>query len=193
MKVILSTWVLLSKRMGRSIVMSTIGSKPTGWDGGEQQEFYATVTFRYGWRESFIGLVLSQLCYNGTKYWAIKRYHAQKLSVAEMSMLRWMCGNTRRDEVRNENIHTKIGVATIKEKMRENHLRWFGHVRRRATDAQLPVHRIEGIKLGQVKRAQGIPKKTWMEVIRQEAKGLSEGILLDRNKWRKLIHVPDPV
>jgi len=31
-----------------------------------------------------------------------------------------------------------------------------------------------------------------MEVIRQdiEAKGLSEGVLLDRNQWRKLIHVP---
>jgi len=25
-----------------------------------------------------------------------------------------------------------------------------------------------------------------------EAKGLSEGILLDRNEWRKLIHVPNP-
>ena len=33
-----------------------------------------------------------------------------------------------------------------------------------------------------------------MEVIRQdiEVKGLSEGILLDRNEWRKLIHVPEP-
>ena len=33
-----------------------------------------------------------------------------------------------------------------------------------------------------------------MEVIRQdmEVKGLSEDILLDRNEWRKLIHVPDP-
>jgi len=75
--------------------------------------------------------------------------------------------------------------------MRENRLRWFGHVRRRHTDA--PVRRVERIKLGQVKRAQGRPKKIWMEVIRQdmEAKGLSEGILLDRNEWRKLIHVPD--
>jgi len=26
-----------------------------------------------------------------------------------------------------------------------------------------------------------------------EVKGLNEGILLDRNEWRKLIHVPDPV
>jgi len=49
----------------------------------------------------------------------IKRYHAQKMSVAEMRMLRKMCGNTRRDKVKNENIHTKIGVAPIEEKMRE--------------------------------------------------------------------------
>ena len=65
-------------------------------------------------------------------------------------------------------------------------------MRRRLTDA--PVRRIERINLGQVKRAQGRPKKTWMKVIRPdiEAKGLSEGILLDRNEWRKQIHVPDP-
>ena len=43
-------------------------------------------------------------------------------------MLRWMCDNTRRDKVRNENIHTKIDVASIEEKMRENRLRWLGHV-----------------------------------------------------------------
>jgi len=37
-----------------------------------------------------------------------------------MRMLRWMCDNTRRDKVRNEDIRTKIGVASIKEKMRED-------------------------------------------------------------------------
>ena len=108
-----------------------------------------------------------------------------------MRMLRWMCGNTRRDKMRNEDIYIKIGVASIEEKMRENRLRWFGYVRRKPADA--PVWRVERINLGQVKRAEGRPKKTWMEVIRQdiEAKGLSEGIMLDRNEWRKLIHVPD--
>ena len=70
-----------------------------------------------------------------------------------MRMLPWMCGNTRRDKVRNEDIHTKIDVASIEEK-REN----------RHTDA--PVQRVERNNLGQVKRAQGRPKKIWIEVIR---------------------------
>ena len=38
-------------------------------------------------------------------------------------MLRWMCGNTRRDKVKNEDIRIKIGVASIEEKMRENRIR----------------------------------------------------------------------
>ena len=46
------------------------------------------------------------------------------MSVAEIRMLRWMCDNTRRDKVRNENIRTKIGVASIEEKIRENRLRY---------------------------------------------------------------------
>ena len=75
-----------------------------------------------------------------------------------MRMLRWMCGNTRRDKVRNEDIRTKICVTSIEDKMRENRLRWFGHVQHRPTDAQ--VRRVESIKLGQVKRAQNRPKKT---------------------------------
>ena len=65
-------------------------------------------------------------------------------------------------------------------------------MQRKLTDAS--VRQVKHIKLGQVERSQGRLKKTWMEVMRQdiEAKGLSEGILLDRNEWRKLIHVPDP-
>ena len=68
-----------------------------------------------------------------------------------------------RDMVRNDDIRTKIGVTPIEEKMRENCLRWFDHVRCRLTDA--PFRRVERIKLGQVKRVQGRPKKTWMKVI----------------------------
>ena len=72
----------------------------------------------------------------GTECWAIKRHHAHKMSVVETCMLRWMCDNTSRDKVRNEDIHTKISVALIEEKMGENHLRWFGYVRRRPVDEE---------------------------------------------------------
>ena len=49
-----------------------------------------------------------------------------------------------------------------------NRLRWFGHVRRRPTDAS--VQRVEHINLEQVKRTPERLKKTWMEVIRQDIK-----------------------
>jgi hypothetical protein len=40
----------------------------------------------------------------GAEYWPTKRRHVQQLSVAEIRMLRWICGHTRRDRVRNDDI-----------------------------------------------------------------------------------------
>jgi len=73
-------------------------------------------------KEKFYRTAIRPALLYDTKCWAIKRYHAQKMSVAEMRMLRWMCGNTRRYKVKIENIRTKIGVDSIEEKMRENRL-----------------------------------------------------------------------
>ena len=59
------------------------------------------------------------------------------MSIADMRMLRWMCGHIRKDKIRNEIIRNKVGVVPIKEKMKETRLRWFGHVRRRPRDASM--------------------------------------------------------
>ncbi|TQD82926.1 hypothetical protein C1H46_031525 [Malus baccata] len=65
-----------------------------------------------------------------TECWAVKHQHVHKMGVAEIRMLRGMCGHTRKDKIRNEDIRGKVG-AEIEGKMRENQLRWFGLVQRR--------------------------------------------------------------
>ncbi|KAF3680692.1 putative pre-mRNA-processing factor 6-like [Capsicum annuum] len=50
----------------------------------------------------------------GAECWPIKHCHTQKLKVAEMRMLHWMCGLTRGDRVRNETIREKMGVTSVR-------------------------------------------------------------------------------
>ena len=45
----------------------------------------------------------------GTECWVIKKQHINIMSVAEMRMLRWISGNTRKDRIRNQEIHLEIG------------------------------------------------------------------------------------
>ncbi|KAK8933586.1 hypothetical protein KSP39_PZI015959 [Platanthera zijinensis] len=59
----------------------------------------------------------------GLECWVVNCVHEQKMGVAEMRMLRWMCGHTRLDKIRNESISDKTGVAPIAEKMQEAHLK----------------------------------------------------------------------
>ena len=70
----------------------------------------------------------------------------------------------------------------LSRKMRETHLRWFGHVNRRPLDA--PVRRVENRELSQVKRGRGRgrPKKTWKETIKNDMNylNLNENMCHDR-------------
>ena len=72
-------------------------------------------------------------------------------------MFRWMSGKTRKDRIRNEEISTKLGLSAIEDKMRECHLRWFGHVQRRPIDA--PIRKSEMLDLGQLVKCKGRPLK----------------------------------
>jgi hypothetical protein len=51
----------------------------------------------------------------GAECWLTKRRHVQQLSVAEMRMLRWICGHTRKDRVRNEDIRDRVGVTQLRK------------------------------------------------------------------------------
>ena len=73
-------------------------------------------------------VVRSALLY-GAECWPIKRSHIQRMRVTKMRMIRLICGHMRLDKIRNEVIRTKIGVASIEDKLRKARLRWFGHLR----------------------------------------------------------------
>ncbi|KAF3652347.1 hypothetical protein FXO37_17559 [Capsicum annuum] len=122
----------------------------------------------------------------GAECWSVKNSHIQKMRVAEMRMLRWMCGLTRGDRVWNETIREKVGVTPVECKMREARLRWFGHVKRRGRDA--PVRRCERLALDGFRRGRGRPKKYWGEVIRRDMEQLqlTEDMTLDRKFGSRL-------
>lgn len=72
----------------------------------------------------------------GAECWPTKRRHVQQLGVAEMRMLRRMCGHARKDRVQNDHIRDRVGVAPIEEKLVQHRLRWFGHIQRRPQKLQ---------------------------------------------------------
>jgi len=127
----------------------------------------------------------------GAECWPIKKSHLQRMRVAEMRMICWVCGHTRLDKIRNEVIRGKIGVASTEDKMREARLRWFGHIKRRPRNA--PVRKCETIAYPEYRRSRGRPKKSWSEVIRHDLKalGLVEDMAQDRKLWRDRIKVAD--
>ncbi|KAG5577574.1 hypothetical protein H5410_057708 [Solanum commersonii] len=71
-------------------------------------------------------------------WWSVgqSRTYMFRRCIAEMQMLRWICGHTRSDKIRNEVIWEKVGVTYVANKMREMRLRWFEHVKRRCANAQ---------------------------------------------------------
>lgn len=127
----------------------------------------------------------------GTECWAVKHCHDHRMNVAEMRMLRWMCGHTRKDRLRNEVVREKVGVAPIEDKMRENRLRWFGHIRRRPSVA--PVRRVEEWGKEKVARGRGRPKQTWIKVVENDMRfiGVDQGMVVERATWREMIRVEE--
>ena len=91
-----------------------------------------------------------------------------------------MYGHTRRDKFRDNVFRDRVGVAPIEDSIRENKLRWLGHVKMRNVDA--PVRRHEMINLLEYK-SRGRPKKSWNEVIKYELNylQLTEDMAQDRS------------
>ncbi|KAJ7982614.1 Retrovirus-related Pol polyprotein LINE-1 [Quillaja saponaria] len=128
----------------------------------------------------------------GTECWSVKKQHSHEMGVAEIRMLRWMTGHTRKDRIRNEENRKKVKVAPIKEKMKENRLRWFRHIQRRPIDAV--VKQGDLVQVPGIRRSKGTPKLTWGATIEKDMAVLriNENVVSDRCEWRKRIPIADP-
>jgi hypothetical protein len=128
----------------------------------------------------------------GAEYWATKGQHIQKMSVAEMRMLRWLCGHTRKDRIRNDDIRDKLGVASIQEKLVQHRLRWFGHIQRMPPEASVRSGILS--RPENTRRGRGRPRLTWEEAIKRDLNewNIPKELALDRSAWKIAIHVPEP-
>jgi hypothetical protein len=127
-----------------------------------------------------------------TECWPTKMRHVQQLSVAEMHMLWWICGYTKRDRVWNDDICERLGVAPVEEKLVQHRLRWFGHIQRRPAEA--PIRNGIIRRIGNKNRGRRRPNLTWEESAKRDLKDwcITKELALDRREWKLVIHVTEP-
>lgn len=136
-------------------------------------------------------LVVRPALLYGAETWPIKKAQENKLEVAEMRMLRWMLGVTKRDKVRNNFIRGTAKVTEVTKKVQERRMRWFGHIKRREegyVGRRILDMEVEG-------RRRGRPKKRWKDHIGEDLmeRGLSGEEIGDRALWRRLVRNSDPI
>ena len=121
---------------------------------------------------------------------AVTKKQVGEMEVAEMKMLRFAMGVTRKDKIRNEHIRCTVKVERLGMKMREGRLRWYGHVMRnqdyvgrKMMEMELPG-----------KRKRGRPKRKFLDVVKKDMEevGAKETDIEDRKMWRMMIRCGHP-
>ncbi|XP_063629446.1 uncharacterized protein LOC134800816 [Cydia splendana] len=126
----------------------------------------------------------------GSECWPMRKEDEQRIHVTEMKMLRWAGGVTRLDRIRNEYIRGTFKVIKFEDKLRENRLRWYGHVMRRDQD-----HMTRAVmQIEEMKRGRGRPAATWKSTIEKDLKAnnVDAGTTQNRLLWRTRTRRADP-
>ena len=89
----------------------------------------------------------------------------EQMEVAEVKMLRFAMGVTRKDKNRNEHIRSTLKVEWLGMKMREGRLSRFGHFMRR--DQEYIGRKMMEMELPG-KRRRGKPKRRFLGVVKED-------------------------
>ena len=94
---------------------------------------------------------------------AVTKKQVKEMEVAEMKMLRFAMGVTRKDKIRNEYIRGTVKVEPLGIKMRKGRLGWYGDVMRR--DQEYIGRRVMEMELPG-KRKRGRSKRRFLDVVK---------------------------
>ena len=61
---------------------------------------------------------------------AVTERQIGKMEVAELKMVRWALGVTRKDKIRNEYVRGTAKIAKLGDKLWNASLRWYGHIKK---------------------------------------------------------------
>ena len=121
----------------------------------------------------------------GLETMAITKKQVDEMEIAEMKMLRFAIRVTRNDKIRNEYIRGTIKVERLEMKIREDKLRWYGHVMRRdqehvgrrVMEMELEERGKEGGQRGRLKRRYLDVVKADMEKVGGREKNIKNGTI----------------
>ena len=137
-------------------------------------------------KEKVYSSVVRLVIVYGLKTVAITKKQVEEMEVAEMKMLRFVMGVTRKDKIRSEYNRVTVKVERLGMK-----LRWCGHVMRR--DQEYVGRKMMEMELpGQRKR--GRPKKKFLDVVKKDMGevGAKETDVENRTAWKKMIRFGYP-
>ena len=122
---------------------------------------------------------------------AVTKKQVKEIKVAEMKMLRFARGVTRKDKIRNEYIRGTVKVERLGMKMKEGRLRWYGHVMRR--DQEYVGRKMMEMELpGNWKRWR--PRRRFLNLVKKDMGevGAKETDVEDKAVWRQIIRCGHP-
>jgi hypothetical protein len=106
-------------------------------------------------------------------------------------MLRWICDNTKRDQVQNDAIHERLRVTLVEEKLVQHHLRWFKQIQQRLTET--PVHNDVIRRSNNEKRDRERSNLTWKKFVKRFKKSMyHQGASIRYEKVKAAINVSKP-
>ena len=96
---------------------------------------------------------------------AVTNKQVKEMEIAEMRMLRFVMGVTRKDKIINEHIRSTVKVERLGMEIKEGRLRWYGHVMRR--DKEYVGRKMIEVELPG-KRRRRRPKRRFLDVVKED-------------------------